>query len=350
LSIEMTDPIKTLREALQSVVGADDWRKIEAGLAAITLLEQAMREPKHWRAVLDPEQVPQQLKTALHVVGFRDKKAAEGFVIEQLDFYGWRYTIEPLFAVPPAQQATPCKLGCTITCKAKEHGCASECPALPWQPAQQAQHHYLTADGVAEQWAPPAQQINEWREAVLDKLAEHCIDAPIDEPPATILGRIIEVAIAMHEVCKNAPAEPCEPFNAPAQQAQPTRTHAPCKGMNCGITSTDQEHSLECQAEHAAAIAGGAFMKQAQAEAVPQWIDPSDKMPEDGQECLVWSRQRWEKAFSVKMDTWQEQHEAPLSFSSATIPIGVGWDAHNFEDVIAWMPLPAAPQPKEQSK
>lgn len=27
-----------------------------------------------------------------------------------------------------------CKLGCTTMCKAKEAGCASECPALPWQP------------------------------------------------------------------------------------------------------------------------------------------------------------------------------------------------------------------------
>ncbi|KQP45475.1 hypothetical protein [Pseudorhodoferax sp. Leaf274] len=39
-------------------------------------------------------------------------------------------------------------------------------------------------------------------------------------------------------------------------------THAPCKGMACGITRTDQEHSLECQAEHTAAIAGGRFVKE----------------------------------------------------------------------------------------
>lgn len=30
---------------------------------------------------------------------------------------------------------TGCELGCTEACKAREHGCASECPALPWQPA-----------------------------------------------------------------------------------------------------------------------------------------------------------------------------------------------------------------------
>jgi hypothetical protein len=37
--------------------------------------------------------------------------------------------------------------------------------------------------------------------------------------------------------------------------------HAPCKGMSCGKTRTDQHHSIECHAEHAAAIAGGVFLK-----------------------------------------------------------------------------------------
>ena len=32
-----------------------------------------------------------------------------------------------------------CALGCTDECKAKVHGCASECPALPWQPAPSPQ-------------------------------------------------------------------------------------------------------------------------------------------------------------------------------------------------------------------
>lgn len=74
-------------------------------LTALAQLEvMAEQEPVHWRAVLDPEQVPQQVKTTMHVVGFREKKAAEGFVAEQIDFYGWRYTIEPLYATPVAQQ------------------------------------------------------------------------------------------------------------------------------------------------------------------------------------------------------------------------------------------------------
>jgi len=28
-----------------------------------------------------------------------------------------------------------CSLGCKISCRAREHGCPSECPALPWQPS-----------------------------------------------------------------------------------------------------------------------------------------------------------------------------------------------------------------------
>ena len=36
---------------------------------------------------------------------------------------------------------------------------------------------------------------------------------------------------------------------------------APCKGTNCGCTD-EVCHSHECLAEHAAAIAGGTFVKQ----------------------------------------------------------------------------------------
>jgi hypothetical protein len=54
-----------------------------------------------------------------------------------------------------------------------------------------------------------------------------------------------------------------------AEQAQPVVT-APCKGMNCGCTD-GLSHSLECQAEHAAAIAGGVFVKAEQAQPVAWW-------------------------------------------------------------------------------
>lgn len=46
---------------------------------------------------------------------------------------------EALKAAQPQQEPPKCGLGCTEVCKAKEHGCASECPALPWQPKAQPQ-------------------------------------------------------------------------------------------------------------------------------------------------------------------------------------------------------------------
>ena len=100
------NPIKTIREALEILRGAvghaDTIAAADRGLAALAELEK--QEPAHWRAILDPAQVPHQLKTSMHVVGFREKQAAEGFVAEQSDFYNWRYTIEPLYAAPVAQQ------------------------------------------------------------------------------------------------------------------------------------------------------------------------------------------------------------------------------------------------------
>jgi hypothetical protein len=44
-----------------------------------------------------------------------------------------------------------------------------------------------------------------------------------------------------------------------AQQEQEPVTTPPCKGMNCGAID-GRSHSLECHAEHSAAIAGGRFV------------------------------------------------------------------------------------------
>lgn len=74
------------------------------------------------------------------------------------------------------------------------------------------------------------------------------------------------------------------------------------------------------------------------------WVSPYDSVPQPDQTVLVWSRQTWDPAPSLKIDTWAMQREAPLSFSTTTIETGYGWDEHeNFESVIAWQPLPAPP-------
>jgi hypothetical protein len=51
-------------------------------------------------------------------------------------------------------------------------------------------------------------------------------------------------------------------WNARAALEQPEQepvTTPPCKGMNCGAID-GRSHSLECHAEHSAAIAGGRFV------------------------------------------------------------------------------------------
>ena len=57
-------------------------------------------------------------------------------------------------------------------------------------------------------------------------------------------------------------------YAAPQPAQQPVVT-PPCKGMNCGCTN-GVDHSLECHAEHAAAIAGGQFVKAPQPAQEPE--------------------------------------------------------------------------------
>jgi hypothetical protein len=69
----------------------------------------------------------------------------------------------------------------------------------------------------------------------------------------------------LHDTLKAALEQP--------EQEQPVRaesvTTPPCKGMNCGAID-GRSHSLECHAEHSAAIAGGRFVPLAQTAALEQ--------------------------------------------------------------------------------
>jgi hypothetical protein len=69
------------------------------------------------------------------------------------------------------------------------------------------------------------------------------------------------------------------------------------------------------------------------------WRAFPEFIPEDGTRCLVWSSYHDD----ICIDTWQEQHEAPVSFSTITVPVGLGWDDHSEDEVLYWMPLPASP-------
>lgn len=77
-----------------------------------------------------------------------------------------------------------------------------------------------------------------------------------------------------------------------------------------------------------------------------EWIPTSERMPPPGDQVLAWCLSA--RGPYPMVDCWDEQHEAPVSFSSATIPVGLGWDSGNeFEQVSHWKPitppLPVAP-------
>ena len=73
-----------------------------------------------------------------------------------------------------------------------------------------------------------------------------------------------------------------------------------CKGMNCGCTD-GVSHSLECQAEHSAAIAGGSFVKGSQPVASePSSVERArfeswaDKTQPAYWSATAWAREAWE--------------------------------------------------------
>ena len=69
-----------------------------AGRLALRVEQLTTRiEPVHYRALLAEEQRPHQLKTSLHVVGFRDRQACENFIAGEKDMNGWNYTLEELY-------------------------------------------------------------------------------------------------------------------------------------------------------------------------------------------------------------------------------------------------------------
>lgn len=79
-----------------------------------------------------------------------------------------------------------------------------------------------------------------------------------------------------------------------------------------------------------------------------QWISVEDRLPNTDEIVLVLvPGARYQQ---VALDCWRMQREAPLSWSSATIEIGMGWDDHEFDEVTHWMPLPAPPADAQRAK
>lgn len=66
------------------------------------------------------------------------------------------------------------------------------------------------------------------------------------------------------------------------------------------------------------------------------WISVTDRLPELGQTVLVWNA----KEARAMIDTWAEQYEAPVSFSTQLVSIGPGWDEnYDFIEVTHWQCL-----------
>jgi hypothetical protein len=80
----------------------------------------------------------------------------------------------------------------------------------PMQFALTELHKFQEATGcdTADQLnAQPVEQLNEWKEAMLNGLAEHAIDAPISESPRQILARIIDMAVTIATDSSMQPVE-----------------------------------------------------------------------------------------------------------------------------------------------
>ena len=96
--------------------------------------------------------------------------------------------------------------------------------------------------------------------------------------------------------------------------AQQVLKHAPCQGMNCGITRTDQEHSPECQAEHAATIAGGKFVK-------PTPVAEPRKPQQEPVAVALQFRSDGRLCLSTVFDTMAEAQEYASECSSKPIAV-----------------------------
>lgn len=75
------------------------------------------------------------------------------------------------------------------------------------------------------------------------------------------------------------------------------------------------------------------------------WISVEDRLPAMDEPVLVYTPS---SVVKVCFDEWCTYHEAPVSWSSATVETGEGWQNHEFEEVTHWMPLP--PPPEQGSK
>jgi hypothetical protein len=90
--------------------------------------------------------------------------------------------------------------------------------------------------------------------STLEAIVPHEFEDIDKLPPGDQIRRALQAAREQgrQEALREISATPSRPVAA--------RVGPPCAGMNCGCTD-GRSHSPECHAEHAAAIAGGVFVK-----------------------------------------------------------------------------------------
>lgn len=109
--------------------------------------------------------------------------------------------------------------------------------------------------------------------------------------------------------------------------------------FNAPLYTADQ-----LRAERAKGVAAGMAQEQ-------RWIPVGERMPPPGEEVLVYlAEPPFKGANRIVFDCWDEQHEAPVSWSSLTIPVGLGWDSGtDYEGITHWQPMPPSPD-EEQTR
>ena len=69
------------------------------------------------------------------------------------------------------------------------------------------------------------------------------------------------------------------------------------------------------------------------------WVSIDEGLPEEGSDVLIMTT-----GGVVVQEEYRKLYEAPVSFSSKTICVGVGFSEHDFEDITHWMYIPELPR------
>lgn len=146
-----------------------------------------------------------------------------------------------------------------------------------------------------------------------------------DEEPTTLIRDLVN---EVHDLNRALSREICEVSNAEARGRERLR---PWQAKF--FAATGRAEAAEAR-----------LRELERAEAVA-WRKYPDEVPPPGTECLI--ECRIDNSTHRAVDVWEQQHETPVEWSSATVATGMGWSAYG-DAVLRWIPLDkiiAAPAP-----